>query len=214
MKLLFIANGGLGQDLGDEFFNSFDLIVCVDGGLNELSDNYGHIRPTFIIGDLDSARSDLLEKYGPTATVVKKDNQDESDLVFSLRYFLENRNVTIDEITIAGAVGRRIDHSLCNILTLRQIPRGIQSRMLTARGEELFLVREKLTLGGVEGKTLSLIPLTEVHGLSCSGTRWPLNDVNLPFGFVNGISNVADRETVVIILTEGELLVVLNQTIQ
>ncbi|MDR1494539.1 MAG: thiamine diphosphokinase [Rickettsiales bacterium] len=213
MKLLFIANGGLGNKFASEFFSNFDHIVCVDGGLNELCDNYRDYQPTFILGDLDSARKDLLEKYRPSSQIIFKDNQDESDLTFALRYFLEKPDMEIDEIVLTGVVGGRIDHTICNILTLRQIPGEIRAKIITASGEELFLVREKLVLDNIQRKTLSLVPLTDIQNLNCAGTRWLLEKANLPFGFVNGISNVADDDRVSISLAAGELLVIINQSI-
>ncbi|MDR1425869.1 MAG: thiamine diphosphokinase [Rickettsiales bacterium] len=213
MKLLFIANGDTGTDLEEGFFRKFDACVCVDGGLNWLHDHYEHIRPEFIIGDLDSARRDVLEKYRTTSKIIKKDNQDESDLMFALRYILEKSNIPVDEITIVGATGHRIDHTLCNIITLRQIPMEIPAKILTTLGEEVFLARKNLVLERIRGKTLSLIPITDISGLSCSGTKWPLTNVDLPFGFVNGISNLAEEETVNISLSAGELLVILNKTV-
>ncbi|MDR3078526.1 MAG: thiamine diphosphokinase [Rickettsiales bacterium] len=217
MKLLFVANGDMRKKFSPEFFSDFDHIVCVDGGLNSLCDSYGQQRPSFIIGDLDSARRDLVDSHRSASKIILKNNQDESDLMFALRYFLEewDRRNDIEEIVLTGIVGSRIDHTLCNIIALRRIPPSIRAKTITAAGEEIFLLRGRgeMILENLRGKTISLIPLTKIDRLTCTGLRWSLEEVSLPFGFVNGVSNVADENSVGIRVLEGELLVVVNETI-
>ena len=203
-KILFIANG---QKLkfNKNFFNDFDEIVWVDGGSNSI--NSYNISPTFLIGDLDSVNVDD-KKLPKNCKVIFKDNQDESDLEFAVKYIIKNIK-NIKEITIINALGLRLDHTINNIIFLNSIPNKIKTKMI-GKNEELYLVRNNLILNNVLNKTLSILPITNIKGLTTSGLKWELNNFNTKFGFVGGISNICLKDNINISLKSGKVLVVIN----
>lgn len=206
-KVLFIANGQVCQ-FEKNFFNNFDEIVCVDGGYNSTK-LYG-ISPTFLIGDLDSAK---VEKTEPdkACKLVFKDNQDESDLEFAIKYILKNVK-DIGEITIINATGLRLDHTINNIILLKSIDKRIIAKLIS-ENEELYLVRDTIILENVLNKTLSILPITDVKNIKTHGLKWELDGADISFGFVGGISNVCLEDIIKISLESGEILVILNKVI-
>lgn len=204
-KVLFIANGQVCR-FGKNFFNNFDEIVCVDGGYNSTK-LYG-ISPTFLIGDLDSAKVEKTE-LDKACKVVFKDNQDESDLEFAIKYILKNVK-DVAEITIINATGLRLDHTINNIILLKSIDKRIIAKIVS-ENEELYLVRDTLILENVSNKTLSILPITDIKNIKTHGLKWELDGVDISFGFVGGISNVCLEDRIKISLESGEILVVLNK---
>ena len=204
-KILFIANGQK-LKLSKKFFNDFDEIVCVDGGYNSIK--LYNVLPTFLIGDLDSANVDD-KKLPENCKVIFKDNQDESDLEFAVKYIIKNiRN--IKEITIINALGLRLDHTINNIIFLNSIPNKIKTKII-GENEELYLVRNNIILNNVLNKTLSILPITNIKGLTTSGLKWELNNFNTKFGFVGGISNICLKDNINISLKSGKVLVIINK---
>ena len=206
-KILFIANGQVCQ-FEKNFFDNFDEIVCVDGGYNSAK-LYG-ISPTFLMGDLDSIKIKKTE-LDKICKVVFKDNQDESDLEFAIKYIIKNIE-NIGEITIINAIGLRLDHTINNIILLKSIDKQIITKIVS-ENEELYLVRDTLILDNVFGKTLSILPITNIKNIRTHGLKWELEGVDINFGFVGGISNVCLEDKIRISLKSGEILVVLNRNI-
>ncbi len=203
-KVLFIANGQVCQ-FKDSFFRDFDEIVCVDGGYNSIK-LYG-ISPTFLIGDLDSVKINKSE-LSETCNVIIKDNQDESDLEFAIKYVIKNVN-NVDEITIINATGLRLDHTINNIILLKSIPNEIITKIVS-ENEELYLIRDNITLNNVLDKTLSILPITDIKNIKTQGLKWELNNIDIDFGFVGGISNICLKNKIKISLESGEALIILN----
>lgn len=211
MKLLFIANGEINKCLLNDFFNNFDKIICVDGGLNNLIKVNNKIIPDYIIGDFDSVNQVLFEKYKNKSIIIKKNNQDETDLLFSIKYFLNNF-INIKQITILCGSSNRFDHILCNVLLLKIIPENIISNIISTN-EEIFLLKKKLNIKNKLNKTISIIPITNVKNINCSGLKWKLNNVDLDFGFINGISNIVEDDNIEISISKGEcLIIIINNT--
>lgn len=209
MKILFIVNGNcekLGKNLSQVFFTSFDVVVCVDGGLNNLIKMNKNITPNYIIGDFDSIDVNLLNKYRDKSKIIKKDNQDESDLYFAIKCLLEEYKI-IDEITILCGVGSRLDHSICNIILLNKL--NIKGKIISDN-EEIYLLKNKLEIKDKKDWTLSLIPLTKIKNISSKGLKWQYENTDLDFGFINGISNIIKDNELKIIADDGVAVVIIT----
>lgn len=209
MKVLLIANGNyrnIEKNLSKDFFKSFDKIVCADGGLNNLYKINKNIIPDFIIGDFDSAKPTLLDKYKNKSKIIKKDNQDESDLYFSVKYITKIYK-NIDEITILCGTGSRLDHTLCNIILLNKI--NIKSKII-GDNEEIYLLKDKLEIKNKKNWTLSLIPITRTKNVFSKDLKWQYKNINLDFGFINGISNIIENNNLTITIDEGLAIVIIT----
>ena len=86
-------------------------IICCDGAVNNLVDH--GLKPTHIIGDMDSISLELKNKYEDMLIHIA--DQNENDLRKALNWLGENG---AKKAIILGATGKRDDHSLANIFTL------------------------------------------------------------------------------------------------
>ncbi|KRX01285.1 Thiamin pyrophosphokinase, vitamin B1-binding domain [Pseudocohnilembus persalinus] len=132
------------------FFNCLalsDITMACDGGANRiynLFEKYNKnqiidfleqksdidkvmqkLQPDYIIGDLDSAKENILIHYEQLGSKIIKDpNQDNTDLGKSIQYFkkqiLQN-DVKNYRFILLGGLGGRLDHTIQNISTLQQL---------------------------------------------------------------------------------------------
>lgn len=203
MNILFILNGKYNRRLKN-FLKKYDIIVAVDGGLNHLKD----FTPNYVIGDFDSVDKKLLE--GIKSKVVFKDNQDESDFMFALKYITKEYK-NIDVLDVICATGERIDHTICSIITM--INFDIKMKII-GLNENIYLLKNNfINIKTKIGTTISVIPLTNIKNIISHGLEWEYNDVNLELGFVNGISNLSKDKNVYISIKEGVALVIENRKI-
>ena len=200
MKILFVLNGEYNKKL-ESFLNDYDIIVAVDGGLNHLK----NFTPHYVIGDFDSIDKKLLENIN--SNIIFKDNQDESDFLFALKYITKKYN-NIKNIDIICATGNRIDHTICSIFTLINFDVNIK---IIGINENIYILKNNtINLKTKINTTISVIPLTDVKNIKSSGLKWEYNNNNLKLGFVNGISNLSTKENVLISVENGIVLIVEN----
>jgi thiamine pyrophosphokinase len=166
-----------------------DLIIGADGGAARAL-GWGLV-PHLVIGDMDSladADQAALAAQG-CRLVVHPRSKDETDLELAMIYAAQQG---ADEIIVLGALGKRLDHTLANILLLA-LPglAGAAVRIVQGRLEvRLLRSGEVATLEGEPGDLVSLLPLGgEAHGVTTAGLAWPLQGESLHFGFTRGISN-------------------------
>jgi thiamine pyrophosphokinase len=188
---------------------SNDLIVAADGGSNHCL-ALG-LTPHILIGDLDSVNDESLQAFELAGTQIVRypQRKDFTDLELALIYVQE---LGFDEIIVLGALGRRWDQTLANLLlpTSRNL---IHTHIrLISGSQEIRILHsgESLLLFGKPGDTVSLIPLTDdACGITTTGLEYPLQNDNLLIGSTRGISNVMLFESASISLYEGILLCVM-----
>lgn len=200
MKVLFILNGEYNKKL-ENFLNDYDIVVAVDGGLNHLK----NFTPHYIIGDFDSIDKKLLENIN--SNVIFKNNQDESDFLFALKYITKKYS-NIENIDVICATGDRIDHTICSIFTLINFDVNIK---IIGINENIYVLKNNtINLKTKINTTISIIPLTDIKNIKSSGLKWEYNNNNLSLGFVNGISNLSTKEDIFISVESGIVLIVEN----
>lgn len=178
------------------------MIICADGGANTAKKM--NIRPDYIIGDFDSADSSILDFFKDQNTnIIKDQNENKTDLelALSLAESLDPR-----EILIIGAFGDRIDHTLANILCLTKIKAGVKAKMIDNKNI-IELVEKSTDIYGEKDSIVSIVPLTDVSGLSYSGMKWLVSNKNTKFGWF-GISNKFTKNNANVSLSEGKILVI------
>lgn len=200
MKVLFILNGEYNKKL-ENFLNDYDIVVAVDGGLNHLK----NFTPHYVIGDFDSIDKKLLENIN--SNVIFKNNQDESDFLFALKYIIKKYS-NIENIDVICATGDRIDHTICSIFTLINFDINIK---IIGINENIYVLKNNIVnLKTKINTTISIIPLTDIRNIKSSGLKWEYNNNDLNLGFVNGISNLSTKENVLISVESGIVLIVEN----
>ena len=195
MRLLIVANS---NNIPTINYKLFDKIVCCDGGAKYVPTN---IIPDVIVGDFDSLGEQEIVKLATNKSkIVFKANQDESDLSFALKYCIKQYKP--EEIIITGAISAdRFDHSWCNTLLLKQIPKNISAKIIT-KTQEIYFVDKKICFSNQIGKTFEHI--------KTSGLKWEING-DLQFGFVNGISNIIISNQSSIAINNGEILAIVER---
>ena len=212
MNVVFILNGEFDKEYDLQFFQNYQCIVCIDGGYVNFQKLKMNIEPDYLIGDFDSMGDiDIKNIKSEKTKIVYKDNQDETDAQFAYKYIskeLSYKNIkNIDYIYAISS--SRFDHSLGNILLLKQIPSNINARILS-KTQEMFLLRNKVIIIEKVGKTLSIIPITNVKGLTIKGCKWDLDNTDVNFGFIGGISNIIEKNNAEISLKEGECVIIIT----
>ena len=202
MKILFVLNGSYNKKINSDFLNSYDMVVAVDGGLN----NLGNFEPDYLIGDMDSVDKKFLENK--RTKIIFKDNQDESDFLFALKQITVIYK-NIENIDIICAVGDRLDHSLCTLLTLINFNLKVK---IIGQNEDIFLFKSGVYNLSVNiGSTLSIIPLSPIKNIMTRGLKWEYEGIDLDFGFVNGVSNIALQDNILLSFDDGVVVVVINE---
>lgn len=206
MNCLIIASGTFGTQLPlEELFGAADLIVAADGGADHLK-GIGRV-PHTIIGDLDSISPDSLAWFREKRVEFKQfpARKDSTDTDLCVEYVLEKGG---SHITLLGATGTRLDHTLANILMLRRLAdKGINARILD-RHNEIYLVKDRLELEGKPGDLLSIIPVSnDATGVCLEGLEYPLANQTLPMGTSLGISNCFKENRAFITVENGTLIV-------
>ncbi len=202
MKIAIVANGTLSKTnfIKAELCRA-DIIICADGGANKIS-KLG-IVPNYVIGDLDSLSKDFISKLKKKVKVIRDSDQDSTDLQKAIALAERLRP---NEITILGAIGDNLDHTISNVYCLDMINPKIKARLLDDKNE-VFLVKSSIELNGKKGDTVSIIPISEVKELSYHGLKWGVKDKDVSptwFGTRNQMVGSKCR----ISLKKGKVLVI------
>jgi len=211
MKKRIVIIAGAGGDNPDWLRRELaaahpEAVICADGGARHA--RRSGVIPDLIVGDMDSLEADL-QGYFATRDVPfvrHSPRKDETDTWLALE---RAAAMGATEITILGAMGKRLDHTLANLgLLLLGRERGIS---VTLRDEdcEVFVVAGRAVVRGEKGQTVSLFPLAgDARGVDLEGFEYPLTDAVLTMSRPRGISNRLLAPTGSISVKEGCLLVI------
>ena len=176
-------------------------LLAADGGANALA-RLG-LRPDRVVGDLDSIEAATRAWVGEDRLRPTPD-QDSTD--FEKAVALAFGDLRLERLTVLGALGGRVDHTLANI--------GLAARL--ARGEDLVLLDHRqrvlatsspLTLNSAPGETWSFWTFEPAVTVDLEGVRWPVTNAALHVGGRPSISNRAIGDAVVVRPTGGAVVV-------
>ena len=197
------------SDLGQakKIINKQDCLIAADGGVKHIL-KLG-LTPNVVIGDSDSISPSLqkkLRKY-KIEWVKYPVKKDKTDFELVIDYCLGKK---FREIIIFGILGDRIDHMIANILLLAKIQ--IENKLIKIKiiegKNEIFILINEITINGKIGDEISIIPISEkLEGVTTEGLYYRLIDDTLFFGSTRGVSNVMNKSTVKIIISNGVALV-------
>lgn len=210
MRAVIFANGDLNVS---SYVRSAayggELVIAADGGARHCLSL--DLVPEIVIGDFDSMEpEELVELEAMGANLIRHpERKDYTDLELALQHALA---LGAREIIVLGALGKRWDQTLANLLLPASAGfSSVPIRLLDGH-QEINLLRsgQALELQGQPGDTVSLIPLLgDAGGITTLGLEYPLVDGNLSFGSTRGVSNAMTQESATVRLTSGLLLVVL-----
>ena len=200
MKVAIIANGNVNdKKFHLSLLKEVDKIICADGGADNAF-KLG-ITPDLIIGDFDSVKS--IAKFKGKCEIIEDKDQDKTDTFLAIEEALK---LNPDEIIFLGVIGTRFDHTLTNILELVKLKENIKARIIDEHNE-IELVTDSIKISGKKGNIVSVIPLTDVTGLTYSGLHWEVTDKEVSLGW-SGSSNVMSENNATISLKTGKILVI------
>lgn len=209
MKTLIITGGKINKNFAKKYLksNKYDIIIAVDKGLETI--DYLKLEPQYILGDFDSVNTKILEKYKTQNIKIIKLNpeKDLTDTHSAIDLALEIKST---EITILGAIGTRLDHTMANIHILKQaLDKNIKAKIVNEKNEIELIDKESIIKKDDNYKYVSIIPLTtNVTGITIEGMKYIINDYTLSIGDSLGVSNEQiDKEAKISIKT-GILVVI------
>jgi thiamine pyrophosphokinase len=172
-------------------------VIAADSGMRHAA-TLG-LTPELWLGDFDSAGSELLVSYRHIP------RQDYPDGEIAVDEALR-RGAT--EIILLGAFGGQMDHALAHLAMLVGLTRRGIAALATSGREEAYGLVSRLSLEGLaSGTRLSILPFSDIEGLTISGVKWPLNERDVPLGATLTLSNVV-VSGVQVSLRRGEAAVI------
>ncbi|UBM57856.1 thiamine diphosphokinase [Marinilongibacter aquaticus] len=204
---LLIANGeACSSELLGALLEWSPFVLVLDEAVNRVLDL--GIKIDVLLGDFDSGDLDLseIERQQYPLKIVHTPDQEKTDLEKGIEYLIEEG---FPAVNIIWASGRRMDHTLANLLNLVKYNSEIQLVMLDDHSKIVPLkplpyIYEKWYKAG---DNISLLPLGRVEGISTMNLAFELKDEWLEVGQRLGSSNnVAEDGTVRIQFEKGHLL--------
>lgn len=182
---LIIANGeACSRELLDELLEWNPLVIVLDSAITRILEL--GIKIDVLIGDFDRDFDyEIYKEAQYPIEVIKIDDQDSTDLDKAIHYLIE-RN--IPAANIVWATGKRMDHTITNIVSLAKFQKDIKLVMLDDYSK-IFVLNTFYTKWYPAKTTLSLIPIGTVNGITTKNLKYPLQNDNLSLGFRTGSSN-------------------------
>lgn len=164
------------------------------------------VQPSLMVGDADSLDSDGLETVREAGVLVELHpvKKDVTDLDLALD---AARRAGADEVTVIGATGGRIDHTLATVGSLTRTAE-LRPRVVDPWGEAWVLTRPHRTEVELPcpGATVSVLALSPIAKVESRGLAWPLEGLELGLLSSRGVSNlVVDAASLRVV--EGIVLV-------
>jgi thiamine pyrophosphokinase len=198
MKLIIVCAGELPVPF-DAWFAEADALYAADGGALRCLD--AGILPHKVVGDLDS----FDPAQYPGLDVEHDPDQETNDLEKTL---IRAERDGFTDITVLGATGKRLDHTLKNLSVLKRYRPRFQRLAYRMQDGWLYLSTGDITLFVRPGQVVSLFPLSgRVEGIITDGLKFPLYREVLQNGVRDGSSNEATDYSVRVQHAAGDLIV-------
>jgi len=210
MKALIVLNGKI-LDLNRlrVVGKEVDFILSADGGTNHCLQ--ASLIPDLVVGDLDSISEESIQIIKKNGIPIEKFpvKKDKTDSELASDYVIDKG---FKDITIMGAIGNRMDHTLANILLLTKLTeKGIKGRIIDGNNT-IYLVEDELTLENQAGFYVSVIPITNSGILiSLKGFEYELENTEIKFGSTLGISNRIVKNKGIVKVHKGRGLVIVSK---
>ena len=173
-------------------------IICCDGAVNNLVDH--GLKPTHIIGDMDSISPELKNKYEDMLIHIA--DQNENDLRKTLKWVEENG---AKKASILGATGKRDDHSLANIFTLLEFSYNLELSIFTDYGK-FSVVKGEQKFASFTGEQVSLFSLDHTIEITTTYLKYNLNSKKLT-NLYCGSLNESINDVFTLSISHGKILV-------
>jgi len=185
------------------------VVVAADSGLHQ-AELLG-LRVDYLVGDLDSAEPAAVDRARAAGAVVERHPTDKDATDLELAFDLA-RDRGVQQITVVGGSGGRLDHFLANVALLAS-SRFSDLELDAWLGDAYVLVaqggRPPSVITGVVGSLVTLLATGgDACGITTQGLQYPLRGATLRPGTTRGVSNVLVGSQGSVVLEQGTLLVI------
>ena len=201
MRAVIIGNGEMKDyEYIRGKFRADDYIICADGGYRHCK-NLG-IKPAVLIGDMDSIGDNEYDGV----VIYLPIRKDFTDSEVCIKYILLK---DFDEILLLGFIGSRQDHTITNIMLLKQIADAGKKAYILDEHNEIHYILKDCTVYGKKGDVVSIIPFGgDLCGVTTQGLDYPLENEDLIFGQSRGVSNIMTSNKATVTVESGFGLII------
>jgi len=182
--------------------HDYSTLFCADGGANAAM-KMG-LLPHYIIGDLDSIRSETVNYYFGKTEIVKLNRQNDTDVEKCLKSALKKR---FDEAILLGVTGDRLDHTFCNLGIVIKYFSKIRIKII-AENSLLTAIKGSHKIKTFPGETISIYGIDDKTKIVSRGLKYQLNKITLPFGRKESTSNIALGSEIILKVQDGIIFVI------
>ncbi|WP_185983826.1 thiamine diphosphokinase [Aureimonas mangrovi] len=162
-------------------------VIAADGGIAHAMPL--EIEPEIWVGDFDSVPETLPPRIAATPRREWPAEKDATDGELALA---EARERGARDVLVIGGLGGRSDHAFSNmVMTLGAADAGLIVELFDGVERAVPLGPQMRTIAAREGQTFSVLRFGDVEGLTVTGARWSLHDVDLPLASTLTQSNEA-----------------------
>ena len=204
MKNIIVSLGGE-CSIERNQLEEYDFVIGVDSGTNYLYKLF--LIPNLIIGDLDSINTKTLERAEKdSAEIISYEtDKDKTDLELALDYLKINE---AKNITVIGGESGDLDHLFGNLLSIAAFHKKEYIEWKQANQNIIFPNSELINIK--IGKLFSLIPLSNLEGVSINGGKWNIKNENINFGSTKALRNIANQDLLKVRVKSGNYCLVIE----
>ena len=115
----------------------------------------------------------------------------------------------VKDIILIGALGKRMDHSLANLFNISSEKLANVQIKIIDESYEISVLKQSAQISGIIGNTISLFSLTpSTFFINTDGLKYRLREEKLLFCPVRGLSNIIEKEKVMLDFKDGILLII------
>ncbi|WP_395688998.1 thiamine diphosphokinase [Aestuariivirga sp.] len=146
------------------------------------------VTPELWVGDFDSAGSELALQYADVPRETFPTDKDATDGAIAIA---EAMRRGASDFLLLGGLGGQTDHTAGLLGQSLDIARRGFRCCLSSGAEEAWpVVPGHLSIDVPAGSRLSIIPFSDLTGLSLTGVKWPLAEQTVGLGATLTLSNV------------------------
>ena len=203
---LIIANGeACSPELINDLLEWSPLVIVLDSAVTRVLEL--GIKIDVLIGDFDRGfdHESYKELQFPIE-VIRMEDQDSTDLDKAISYLIERK---IPAVNIVWATGRRMDHTITNIMNMVKFHEQIKLVMLDDYSR-IFVLNKSYTKWYTSQTIISLIPVGTVSGINSENLKYELCNSTLSLGIHAGNSNEVVKDGLVKITYEDGCLLLIE----
>ncbi len=182
-----------------EYLNENDFFIFCDSGLKH-EEKLG-VKPDLIVGDFDSHENPERE----IETIILPCEKDDTDTFFAVKEAIK-RN--FDSFLLIGVIGKRFDHSFCNVSILLYLYNLGKKAKIIDDFSEMEIVSKNTVFIDDDCKFFSLLNISgSAKEIEIKNAKYELSNAEIKSDFQFGISNeVIKGKTAEVKVGVGECL--------